>query len=125
MGDAPYGCPDERFRTEDVDLDGIKNDQDECPEEPETKNAFEDNDGCPDKIPIDLQNIVGRLETLQFEIGKADIKERPSVLEDIQKACKIFSDYKVRIEGHTDDIGTKESNDLLSQQRANSVLIGW
>ena len=123
MGDAPYGCPDERFRTEDGDLDGIKNNADVCPNEPETINAYEDNDGCPDTIPDELQKIVGRLDTLQFGIGNATIKESSiPVLQEIQQKLLQFPEYKVRIEGHTDDIGTKESNDLLSQQRAESVL---
>ena len=123
MGDAPYGCPDERFRTEDGDLDGIKNSEDICPDEPETINAYEDNDGCPDTIPDELQKIVGRLDTLQFEIGNAILKENSiPVLQEIQKKLQQLPEYKLRIEGHTDDIGTKESNDLLSQQRADSVL---
>jgi OmpA-OmpF porin, OOP family len=32
----------------DRDGDGIKDDQDQCPDEPEDKDGFEDEDGCPD-----------------------------------------------------------------------------
>jgi len=32
----------------DVDADGIRNDEDACPEEPEDLDDFEDEDGCPD-----------------------------------------------------------------------------
>jgi OOP family OmpA-OmpF porin len=32
----------------DPDKDGIEGDADKCPTEPEDKNAFEDDDGCPD-----------------------------------------------------------------------------
>ena len=35
---------------------------------------------------------------------------------------QMYPDYKIRVEGHTDDIGTKESNDVLSQDRAQSVV---
>src|SRR5262249_40265307 len=37
------GCPDP-----DNDRDGIPDVDDRCPNEPETKNGFEDEDGCPD-----------------------------------------------------------------------------
>jgi OOP family OmpA-OmpF porin len=35
-------------RIEDADDDGIADADDRCPNEPETRNAFEDRDGCPD-----------------------------------------------------------------------------
>jgi outer membrane protein OmpA-like peptidoglycan-associated protein len=35
--------------SEDKDGDGIPDDVDKCPKEPEDKDGFEDNDGCPDK----------------------------------------------------------------------------
>ncbi|MGH9877496.1 MAG: choice-of-anchor U domain-containing protein, partial [Nitrososphaerales archaeon] len=36
----------------DTDGDGITDDLDQCPLEPETVNGFLDEDGCPDEIPI-------------------------------------------------------------------------
>jgi OOP family OmpA-OmpF porin len=41
---APAPVP----RVADTDEDGIADDIDRCPNEPETRNAFEDKDGCPD-----------------------------------------------------------------------------
>lgn len=38
--------------THDQDSDGIVDEQDKCPADPETKNEFEDSDGCPD-LPAD------------------------------------------------------------------------
>ncbi len=35
----------------DIDGDGILDSVDQCPFEPETKNGFEDGDGCPDTAP--------------------------------------------------------------------------
>ncbi|HEY6079055.1 MAG TPA: porin family protein, partial [Polyangiaceae bacterium] len=46
VGVAPDGC-----KVKDTDKDGIFDDKDKCPKEPETKNGFEDTDGCPDKVP--------------------------------------------------------------------------
>jgi len=35
----------------DSDGDGITDDADKCPSEAETKNSYQDDDGCPDKAP--------------------------------------------------------------------------
>jgi outer membrane protein OmpA-like peptidoglycan-associated protein len=35
----------------DTDGDGLLDKVDECPEQPEVKNGFKDEDGCPDEIP--------------------------------------------------------------------------
>jgi len=34
----------------DTDLDGIVDKLDACPEQPETRNAYQDEDGCPDRL---------------------------------------------------------------------------
>jgi hypothetical protein len=36
---------------EDMDSDGIPNDLDQCDEAPETRNGYQDEDGCPDESP--------------------------------------------------------------------------
>lgn len=33
----------------------------------------------------------------------------------------MYSSYRLHIEGHTDNTGSKEKNKILSEQRANSV----
>ena len=43
--------------TTDTDGDGIMDDVDQCPKSKETKNLFEDKDGCPDVPPIRSYNI--------------------------------------------------------------------
>jgi cysteine-rich repeat protein len=53
---AGFGTPDVRvfagvrysYRDNDRDDDGIIDDDDECPDVPEDKDGFEDEDGCPD-----------------------------------------------------------------------------
>ena len=42
------GCPDP-----DNDQDGILDEDDQCPNDPETKNGFKDEDGCPDDTSND------------------------------------------------------------------------
>jgi type VI secretion system secreted protein Hcp len=38
--------------TVDSDRDGITDDKDKCPKEAETKNNYQDDDGCPDTAPM-------------------------------------------------------------------------
>jgi outer membrane protein OmpA-like peptidoglycan-associated protein len=42
---------------DDLDDDGIANAADKCPREPETRNDFEDTDGCPDNADADGDGI--------------------------------------------------------------------
>jgi large repetitive protein len=45
------GCPKKRQRAEgaaDRDGDGIADDMDKCPDDPEDRDGFQDEDGCPD-----------------------------------------------------------------------------
>src|SRR5262249_49155496 len=48
------GCPDK-----DTDGDGIPDRLDKCPNEPETKNGYQDADGCPDDIPKPVLKFTG------------------------------------------------------------------
>jgi large repetitive protein len=114
------GCPDA-----DNDGDGIADAADKCPNEPETRNGVDDDDGCPDsggQVVI----VGGRIEipdAIQFETGKATLAGRSEALLD-RIADKMKSNpqvKRVRIEGHTDDVGSPKKNQELSQSRAESV----
>jgi len=45
-GPAPDGCP--RAASGDRDADGIPDAKDKCPDDPEDRDGFQDEDGCPD-----------------------------------------------------------------------------
>jgi OOP family OmpA-OmpF porin len=64
-GVAPDGCPP------DSDGDGFIDSKDKCPNEPETKNGFEDDDGCPDEIPAAVKRFNGVIKGIEFDNGKA------------------------------------------------------
>ncbi|MBI3208712.1 MAG: OmpA family protein [Candidatus Solibacter usitatus] len=60
---------------------------------------------------------------IQFDTGKATIKaESAMVLAEIAKLLKSRADLRIRIEGHTDNVGAKAANMTLSSQRAASVM---
>jgi OOP family OmpA-OmpF porin len=60
---------------------------------------------------------------IQFDTGKSKIKpESMVIIEQIAALLKAHPDLMVSIEGHTDNIGTPQSNKTLSTQRARSVM---
>ena len=59
---------------------------------------------------------------INFDTGKATLKpESEAVLGEIQKVLSTRADWKMRVEGHTDNTGSKPANQNLSAQRAASV----
>ncbi|MBU1758381.1 hypothetical protein KKG31_04390, partial [Patescibacteria group bacterium] len=46
---CPEDCEGIPPEDEDWDMDGIPNAEDECPDDPETYNDYQDEDGCPDE----------------------------------------------------------------------------
>ena len=59
---------------------------------------------------------------LYFDFGSDIIKsESQSIIEQIVDYLKINPTIKIQIEGHTDNIGTDNANQTLSEKRANSV----
>lgn len=116
-GIAPKGCP-----VRDADNDGLPDEIDKCPMKPENRNGYQDDDGCPDVIPKDIEENIGVLEGITFEFNSEKIRRssRP-VLDKAAEALKKFPEVRVRIEGHTDDVGDPAYNLELSKKRAASV----
>ena len=50
--------------------------------------------------------------------------ESEKVLSQVLALLNGQPDWKIRIEGHTDSTGTRQGNQVLSQQRAGSV-VAW
>jgi OmpA-OmpF porin, OOP family len=114
------GCP------EDDDHDGIPNGQDLCPNAKETINGFQDEDGCPDtgdRRVVYEEGKVKVLDTVRFRTGSAELEpESHSLLNQVALTIKANRDIKrVRIEGHTDETGSRDRNVELSKQRAHTV----
>jgi len=69
-------------------------------------------------------NTDGRIALyINFETGKSDIKtESQKTIDQIVEILKSNLTLKISIEGHTDNVGTPQSNQTLSENRAKSVM---
>jgi OOP family OmpA-OmpF porin len=118
-GVKPDGCP-----IRDADGDGIFDDKDKCIKEPETKNGFEDADGCPDKIPEAVRKFSGVVQGIYFQRAKAVIQPQSKrVLEGAVKVLKDFPSISLEISGHTSSEGDPSVNEQLSRDRADAVKL--
>jgi outer membrane protein OmpA-like peptidoglycan-associated protein len=129
--DTPYdidvdknGCP------VDSDLDGVPDHLDQCPG---TMPGMQvDEHGCeltPVIIPEPIIEETGPIENVtlsgetSFGFNSSELK--PAAFAQLDKILDEMKKYPMsrwRIEGHTDNVGSKEGNTKMSQMRAESVL---
>lgn len=108
--------------TLDRDGDGVIDSQDRCPSEMETRNGFQDADGCPDQLPAQLAKFVGVVPGIDFDSGRSSL--RPESLSTLDAAIQAFAQYpavRIRINVHTDNQGQAADNRALSGRRANAL----
>lgn len=64
-----------------------------------------------------------QMSTLQFNSGSARLNTNSEVLLDrVAKILKRYPAYDIKVQGHTDDEGSKQANLYLSRKRAESVV---
>lgn len=78
--------------------------------------------------PVDIEDDIIEvdkvivLEGIEFEFKKATITpESDRRLQKTLKLLQAFPDYKFSLEGHTDDVGSRQFNQKLSVDRAKAV----
>lgn len=79
-------------------------------------------DICIEPVPIPEDEPIV-LTNIYFEFAKADI--RPNSFDFLDSLAAFMNKYPtmvIEISGHTDDVGSDEKNQLLSEQRAASVV---
>ena len=107
------GCPD-------TDGDGIPDHLDSCPKTPATEGS---EDGCPELTEEQKQVIEEAFGNLEFETGKAKIKEASfAFLMKLAMLLKENPTWQVDLAGHTDNVGTEEANIELSNNRVQAVV---
>lgn len=112
------GCPPDPDR----DKDGIPNEVDACPDEPGPKSDDPKTTGCPRVFIKNAQ--IQILEQPKFDFNRAVIKRESDAL--LTEVAKVMNDHPeithVRVEGHTDSVGSSQFNMVLSQHRAEAVV---
>jgi len=110
------GCP-----WPDADGDGVVDKDDDCP----TVAGPASNKGCPEVTPLVIEDLRVQARSVFFESNKSDFKVGDAAtitsLDAIREIFKNYPNAKWSIEGHTDSTGSTESNQKLSEARANSV----
>jgi MYXO-CTERM domain-containing protein len=109
------GCPDT-----DRDHDNIADRLDQCPDEP----GVLENGGCAKKqLAVLKGERIEILDKVYFKTSSAVIEARSyALLNDVAAVIKRNKLTKVRVEGHTDDVGNDSGNLRLSEKRAKSVV---
>ena len=140
------GCPEA-----DTDGDGVLNRDDACPQEPgradldgcpdRDEDTIPDReDKCPDEAgppqtdgcPVSEEEPVVEIETerlslkdaINFDTGKDTIKRTSNrILDEIASIIQQHGEIaRIRVEGHTDNVGAAAYNKDLSQRRAAAVV---
>lgn len=111
------GCPDD-------DADGIPNPEDRCPQVP----GPAENEGCPLQegeplVEIEAERLALK-DAIHFDTDRDTIK--PESFPVLDQVARILSAHpelrRIRVEGHTDDVGPAGYNKGLSARRAASVV---
>jgi outer membrane protein OmpA-like peptidoglycan-associated protein len=135
--DAEDACPDTPgVRTDDPktngcpppppdrDGDGIIDSEDACPDIPGPRDPDPAKNGCPlVRIDVKKKQIL-ILQQVKFRFNKAVIDPvSDPILTAVAETLVAHPEFtKVRIEGHTDNVGKAGYNLRLSQQRAAAVV---
>ncbi|WP_437801510.1 OmpA family protein [Sorangium sp. So ce693] len=113
------GCPED-----DADEDSIPDAKDACPKEPGQPSPEPTKNGCPQFIRrITGSSEIQILKQVQFATGSARILPNSySILDEVVRLLKVNPEITlVAIEGHTDNRGSDQLNEKLSNDRAHSV----
>jgi OmpA-OmpF porin, OOP family len=71
----------------------------------------------------DGNDIVLQLYGLTFPSGKSTVEvENYDLLAKVQKSIREFPGARVVVEGHTDSLGDKKQNEILSEDRAKAIM---
>jgi type IX secretion system PorP/SprF family membrane protein len=104
----------------DTDNDGVSDEEDDCPKTP----GPADNNGCP-VLTVEQEAVVDTAFTnLEFVFSKAEINfDSYKSLTRLGTMLMENPDMRLRIEGHTDNVGGDSMNMTLSKARSTAVKV--
>ncbi len=113
-GVARYqGCP-----VPDTDGDGVNDEEDKCP----NLAGPVDNQGCPPVSQEVKKKVDVAANNILFVTGSYKLLAKSNKgLNEVVKIMEANPDMVISIDGHTDDVGSDEMNQTLSDNRAAAV----
>lgn len=109
------GCP---VTESDRDHDGVIDSEDKCPDEPGPKS----NKGCTYPKEEEKKVLTSAMGSLKFDFDSAVILESSHAsLDEVVRFMKKYPESQIKLVGHTDDQGTVEYNQNLSEERTKAV----
>ncbi len=121
MADYKDPCPNKagEFGCPDSDGDGVLDNKDGCP----TIAGPPSNSGCP-TVSNEVKSVLNyAVQNVLFRTGTDDfIEESFGALDQVLVILLDHPYYKLRISGHTDNVGRSKSNQVLSEKRAKACV---
>lgn len=113
-GVARYqGCP-----VPDTDNDGVNDEEDKCPNEAGPASNF----GCPVIDVVIVEKVNKAAQNIFFATGSYKLLAKSfASLKEVVSILKDNPSYKINVDGYTDITGNEQKNQILSENRANSV----
>ncbi len=109
------GCPDDN---PDTDGDGLRDKEDDCPKTPGPR----ENKGCPVLAKEEKEVLQTAFNNLEFETGGAIIRDVSyASLNKLAELMVKKPNYRLTVEGHTDNVGETQTNQTLSVRRAEAI----
>jgi outer membrane protein OmpA-like peptidoglycan-associated protein len=113
------GCPPDR------DEDGIPDAEDACPDVKGVSDPDPKKNGCPHVVVTKTEIVIN--QQVHFLFGKSKISQTvdpvsDSLLTEVRDAIQAHPEMKhIEVQGHADNIGDAQFNQLLSEARARAV----
>ncbi len=108
-----YGCV-----VPDTDKDGINDEEDSCI----NVLGLIQNSGCPAITANKIRSLEKAASNIYFETGSSVLLSQSfAALDTVINILNEYPLYNLIIEGHTDNVGAKEANQILSERRAKAV----
>ncbi len=106
------GCPD-------TDEDGIPDNVDKCP----NTKGIAANFGCPEIKVEDKKVLDIAMKFVNFKSGTAVMTaDSKKNMDEVLNVLLKYPEMNLSIEGHTDDVGTEDFNQKLSEERAKACM---
>ncbi|MBL1409880.1 OmpA family protein [Sphingobacterium faecale] len=107
----------------DDDNDGVANLYDKCPNTPAGVKV--DGSGCPlPEVKLnqnEQKTVIEAVRNLEFDFSTSTIRSSSYPYLDQVAALLQEKSYNLKLDGHTDNVGSQEINSRISKQRAEAV----